>query len=107
MKTFFFILDDSFFFQSDPPELSVPILAVNDLKFKYDGTKRWIFKKCNFGLDLNSRVGLVGMNGVGKSSEFVCSLCSLCSLYCLCLVTHSFSMMTCFSNDQTHFCFAM
>ena len=34
----------------------------------WTGTKRWIFKKANFGLDLNSRVGLVGMNGVGKST---------------------------------------
>ena len=63
------VTDPTFRFEfPDPPELSVPILAVNDLKFKYDGTKRWIFKKCNFGLDLNSRVGLVGMNGVGKST---------------------------------------
>jgi ATP-binding cassette subfamily F protein 3 len=61
--------DPTFRFEfPDPQELQTPILAVNDLKFRYEGTKRWIFKKANFGLDLNSRIGLVGMNGVGKST---------------------------------------
>ena len=61
--------DPTFRFEfPDPAPLQTPILAVNDMKFKYEGTNRWIFKKANFGLDLSSRVGLVGMNGVGKST---------------------------------------
>ena len=53
------VMDPTFRFEfPDPEQLQTPILAVNDMKFKYEGTSRWIFKKANFGLDLNSRIGL-------------------------------------------------
>jgi ATP-binding cassette subfamily F protein 1 len=38
-----------------------------DVTFAYPGQKP-LFKSCDFGIDLNSRVAIVGPNGVGKST---------------------------------------
>ena len=48
-------------------ELSPPVLGVHDVEFGYgDGPS--IFKRVNFGIDTESRVAIVGPNGVGKST---------------------------------------
>ena len=52
----------------DPGAVDPPILAFNDVSFTYPGGGRAIFKEVNFGLDLESRVAVVGKNGVGKST---------------------------------------
>lgn len=38
-----------------------------DVTFAYPGQKN-IFENCEFGIDLSSRVAIVGPNGVGKST---------------------------------------
>ena len=43
----------------DPEMLSGPIIQVNDASFYYDPSKI-IFKDLNFGIDMNSRIALVG-----------------------------------------------
>lgn len=50
-----------------PSELQPPILGLYDVDFGY-GDGPLIFKKVNFGVDLSSRIAIVGPNGVGKST---------------------------------------
>jgi ATP-binding cassette subfamily F protein 1 len=53
----------------DFPEVSQfksNIISVEELSFSYDD--KVIFDKINFGLDMDSRVTLIGKNGVGKST---------------------------------------
>lgn len=50
-----------------PNELQPPVLGLYDVDFGY-GTGPLIFKKINFGVDLSSRIAIVGPNGVGKST---------------------------------------
>jgi ABC-type transport system involved in cytochrome bd biosynthesis fused ATPase/permease subunit len=38
-----------------------------DVTFSYPG-QELLFKNCDFGIDLSSRVAIVGPNGVGKST---------------------------------------
>ncbi|KAL6051407.1 ATP-binding cassette sub- F member 1 [Balamuthia mandrillaris] len=63
----------------DPEELSHPVLQVKDVGFKYpprtedgggssSGNTPYIFKDLNLGVDLDSRIALVGRNGAGKST---------------------------------------
>ncbi|KAI3643989.1 hypothetical protein MP228_010153 [Amoeboaphelidium protococcarum] len=47
--------------------LPSPFLKFNDVSFAYPG-KNLLYKGLNFGLDLSSRVAIVGQNGVGKST---------------------------------------
>jgi len=62
------LADPSLTFNFPSPEpLSTPILALNDVSFGYPGRPP-LFKQVNLGLDMNSRVSLVGPNGVGKST---------------------------------------
>jgi len=42
-------------------------LCVVDVDFAYSGQPA-LFKKVNFGIDMSSRVAIVGPNGVGKST---------------------------------------
>ena len=50
-----------------PPQLQYPILQSNDITFGY--TKDHIlFRDVNFGIDLQSRIGILGPNGIGKST---------------------------------------
>jgi len=50
-----------------PTDLQPPILGLYDVDFGY-GEGSLIFKKVNFGVDLDSRIAIVGPNGVGKST---------------------------------------
>ncbi|KAF0990034.1 hypothetical protein HZS_5064, partial [Henneguya salminicola] len=51
----------------NPPKLNPPILGLQDVTFSY-GKKSPIFKNVNFGIDMSSRIAIVGPNGVGKST---------------------------------------
>eukprot|EP00127_Corallochytrium_limacisporum_P004676 Clim_evm30s172 gene=Clim_evmTU30s172 len=51
----------------DPEFLATPILTFRDVEFGYTKDKI-MFRDLNFGIDLDSRVALVGANGVGKST---------------------------------------
>lgn len=50
-----------------PAELQPPILGLFDVDFGY-GDGPLIFKKIDFGVDMSSRIAIVGPNGVGKST---------------------------------------
>lgn len=52
----------------DPPPLQPPILGLHNVTFKYQTAKETIFENIEFGIDLESRVAIVGPNGVGKST---------------------------------------
>ncbi|KAM9326394.1 ATP-binding cassette sub-family F member 1 [Gastrophryne carolinensis] len=51
----------------NPPPLSPPILGLHGVDFGYSGQKP-LFKNLDFGIDMDSRVCIVGPNGVGKST---------------------------------------
>jgi len=51
----------------DPPPLQPPILGLHDVTFAFEGQKP-LFIKTEFGIDLSSRIAIVGPNGVGKST---------------------------------------
>ncbi|KAK2107040.1 ATP-binding cassette sub- F member 1 [Saguinus oedipus] len=50
-----------------PPPLSPPILGLHGVTFGYEGQKP-LFKNLDFGIDMDSRIFIVGPNGVGKST---------------------------------------
>ncbi|PAA84255.1 hypothetical protein BOX15_Mlig023169g3 [Macrostomum lignano] len=50
-----------------PPELSPPILGLHDVFFSYPNQTP-LFVDLNFGVDMQSRISIVGPNGVGKST---------------------------------------
>jgi ATP-binding cassette subfamily F protein 3 len=61
----------------NPEPLGRPIISVDDVSFDYkpvldDGTKKaqdaWLLQMVNFGVDLSSRIGILGANGCGKST---------------------------------------
>ncbi|XP_038672558.1 ATP-binding cassette sub-family F member 1 isoform X2 [Scyliorhinus canicula] len=51
----------------NPPPLSPPILGLHAVDFAYE-TQKPIFKNLDFGIDMDSRICIVGPNGVGKST---------------------------------------
>lgn len=51
----------------DPPPLQPPILGLHNVDFNFP-TQKPLFKQVDFGIDLNSRIAIVGPNGVGKST---------------------------------------
>ncbi|XP_076864624.1 ATP-binding cassette sub-family F member 1 isoform X2 [Brachyhypopomus gauderio] len=51
----------------NPPPLSPPILGLHSVNFGYEGQKP-LFKSVDFGIDMESRICIVGPNGVGKST---------------------------------------
>ncbi|XP_041868193.1 ATP-binding cassette sub-family F member 1 isoform X1 [Melanotaenia boesemani] len=51
----------------NPPPLSPPILGLHSVDFGYDGPKP-LFRNVDFGIDMESRICIVGPNGVGKST---------------------------------------
>lgn len=51
----------------NPPPLNPPVLGLKDAKFGYVG-QPLLFHKVDFGIDMSSRVAIVGPNGVGKST---------------------------------------
>jgi ATP-binding cassette subfamily F protein 1 len=44
--------------------LNPPVLGVHEVTFAYDN-RETLFEKLNFGIDMSSRVAIVGPNGVG------------------------------------------
>lgn len=63
--SFFTTKDYEVFFEfPDPDELSIPIIQVNDASFGYTEDKI-LFRDLNFGIDMDSRIALVGPNGAG------------------------------------------
>jgi ATP-binding cassette subfamily F protein 1 len=53
---------------SEVPELSRPVMEVNNVKFRYSEKHPIIFEKVDFGIDMDSRICVVGPNGAGKST---------------------------------------
>jgi ATP-binding cassette subfamily F protein 3 len=52
-----------------PPEpLGRPIIAVEGVSFRYNETSPILFKDANIGVDMTSRIGILGVNGSGKST---------------------------------------
>ncbi|XP_041973877.1 ATP-binding cassette sub-family F member 1 isoform X1 [Aricia agestis] len=51
----------------DPPPLQPPILGLHNVDFNFPGHKP-LFRGVDFGIDLSSRIAIVGPNGVGKST---------------------------------------
>ncbi|KAG5675119.1 hypothetical protein PVAND_005048 [Polypedilum vanderplanki] len=51
----------------DPPPLQPPILGLYNVDFAFEGQPP-LFKGVDFGIDLSSRIAIVGPNGVGKST---------------------------------------
>ncbi|KAL7467151.1 hypothetical protein ACHAXS_007398 [Conticribra weissflogii] len=54
----------------DPGHLPPPVLAFHDVSFGYPNCES-LYTDVNFGVDLDSRVALVGPNGAGKVSRFL------------------------------------
>lgn len=49
--------------------LPPPVLAFDDISFSYDDNpENNLYENLNFGVDMDSRIALVGPNGVGKST---------------------------------------
>jgi ATP-binding cassette subfamily F protein 1 len=53
---------------SDVPELSRPVMEVNNVHFRYSEKTPVIFEEIDFGIDMDSRICVVGPNGAGKST---------------------------------------
>eukprot|EP01095_Lingulamoeba_sp_RSL-Kostka_P011906 TRINITY_DN463_c0_g1_i3.p1 TRINITY_DN463_c0_g1~~TRINITY_DN463_c0_g1_i3.p1 ORF type:complete len:392 (+),score=135.96 TRINITY_DN463_c0_g1_i3:1120-2295(+) len=51
-----------------PSVLVPPILQFEDISFGYPGSSEPLFSDINLGVDLDSRIALVGRNGSGKST---------------------------------------
>ncbi|KAK9867268.1 hypothetical protein WJX84_007223 [Apatococcus fuscideae] len=51
----------------EPDPISPPILGFNDVDFNYPKGPT-LFRDLNFGLDMESRLAIVGPNGIGKST---------------------------------------
>ena len=55
----------------NPEPLGRPIISVDDVTFDYDTSKSqtdYLLQTVNFGIDLDSRIGILGANGAGKVS---------------------------------------
>ena len=53
--------------------LSRPIISIDDVSFDYDSGKKkeeFLLQDVNFGVDLDSRIAILGANGQGKSVVF-------------------------------------
>ncbi|KAL3649604.1 ATP-binding cassette sub- F member 3 [Castilleja foliolosa] len=59
--------DYKFEFPSPDDRPSGPIISFSDASFGYPGGPL-LFKNLNFGIDLDSRVAMVGANGIGKTT---------------------------------------
>lgn len=52
-----------------PPEpLGRPIIAVEGVSFRYSEQSPFLFKDVHMGIDMSSRIGILGVNGSGKST---------------------------------------
>lgn len=54
----------------DPGELPPPVLAFHDVSFAYPNCQP-LYTSVNVGIDLDSRIALVGPNGAGKVSQLI------------------------------------
>jgi ATP-binding cassette subfamily F protein 3 len=56
----------------NPEPLGRPIIAIDDVSFDYNAKEKdqsvYLIQKINFGIDLDSRLGILGQNGSGKST---------------------------------------
>jgi ATP-binding cassette subfamily F protein 2 len=53
----------------DVRKLPPPIIAFNEVAFSYSGLKKdYLYQKLSFGIDMDSRVAILGANGTGKST---------------------------------------
>ncbi|TCD68629.1 hypothetical protein EIP91_010284 [Steccherinum ochraceum] len=53
----------------DIGRLPPPILAFDDVAFSYSGKKEdYLYQGLSFGIDMDSRIAIVGQNGTGKST---------------------------------------
>ncbi|KAL5504807.1 ARB1 [Sanghuangporus vaninii] len=53
----------------DVRKLPPPIIAFTDVAFSYSGKKKdYLYEKLSFGIDMDSRVAILGANGTGKST---------------------------------------
>merc|ERR1712093_57924 len=53
----------------DVKKLPPPIIAFNDVAFTYDGNlDKALYRDLSFGIDMDSRIAIVGQNGTGKST---------------------------------------
>jgi ATP-binding cassette subfamily F protein 3 len=56
----------------NPEPLGRPIIALDDVTFDYKTSTKpeseYLLQKVNFGIDLSSRIGILGPNGCGKST---------------------------------------
>lgn len=44
------------------------IININNLTFSYEGSENYVFRNVNLNLDTNWKLGLVGRNGIGKTT---------------------------------------
>lgn len=52
-----------------PPEpLGRPIIAVEGVAFRYSDASPFLFQDVHMGIDMSSRIGILGVNGSGKST---------------------------------------
>ncbi|KAH9089799.1 hypothetical protein LEN26_019041 [Aphanomyces euteiches] len=52
-----------------PPEpLGRPIISIENVAFRYADDRPDLFTDVNFGIDMSSRIGILGVNGSGKST---------------------------------------
>ena len=53
-----------------PDKLRPPLLRIEDGYFSYDrdAQEKYILRNINFAVDMESRIAIVGANGVGKST---------------------------------------
>ena len=63
----------NFEFPDPGHELDYPVIQVNDVLFRYpkgddEAEGKLIFEELNLGIDMDSRISLVGHNGAGKST---------------------------------------
>lgn len=54
---------------NDPETISVPVIQFQNVVFKYSEKDPEIFRNLNFGINMNSRIALVGPNGAGKVNK--------------------------------------
>ncbi|KAF9068505.1 P-loop containing nucleoside triphosphate hydrolase protein [Rhodocollybia butyracea] len=53
----------------DVRKLPPPIIAFDEVAFSYSGKKEdYLYKKLSFGIDMDSRIAILGANGAGKST---------------------------------------
>ncbi|TDH67403.1 hypothetical protein CCR75_000407 [Bremia lactucae] len=61
--------DHAFRMHFPPPEpIGRPIIAVEDVGFRYSSESPLLFKEVHMGVDMSSRIGILGVNGSGKST---------------------------------------